>query len=69
MKIERFKSVAIQIGELCDVEIVIRRKQTTTAAGSNTWARYEAQIIEARKEKIALWKEIEQALYGQGEKP
>jgi len=67
MKIERFKSVAIQIEALCDQEAILTRKQTTTTSGSNTWTRYQAQIIEARKEKIALWKEIEQALYG--EKP
>lgn len=65
MKIERFKSVAIQIEELCETEFQIRRKQTCTTTGSNTWARYMKQIEEVRTERLTLWEEIRQAIYGQ----
>lgn len=62
MKIERFKYLVISIEDLCRRENEIRRKQTTTTSGSNTWRRYEDQIVDAQKVREVLWKEIEASI-------
>lgn len=65
MKIERFSYIVVRVEELCEKEQQIIRKKTTTTSGSNTWVRYQSQIEEVRCERLALWKEIRQAIYGE----